>query len=131
MLKRLDLKKIARGRLKDAEVLLNSSRYDGAVYICGYAIELSLKARICKVLHWAEYPSTRKEFESFQSFKTHNLDVLLRLTGLEENIKTNLLAEWSVLAEWDPEVRYKPIGNLTKEDAELMIESAKTLLRVL
>jgi hypothetical protein len=59
------------------------------------------------------------------------LDVLLRLTGLEENIKTNLLAEWSVLAEWDPEVRYKPIGNLTKEDAELMIESAKTLLRVL
>ena len=87
MLKRLDLKKIARGRLKDAEVLLNSSRYDGAVYICGYAIELSLKARICKVLHWAEYPSTRKEFESFQSFKHTTWMYFLDLQALKRILR--------------------------------------------
>jgi HEPN domain-containing protein len=45
-----ELRKIARGRLKDAEVLLTAKRYDGAIYLCGYAIETALKARICHVL---------------------------------------------------------------------------------
>jgi hypothetical protein len=34
-----DLKGMARVRLKDAEVLLLARRFDGAAYLCGYAIE--------------------------------------------------------------------------------------------
>ena len=34
---RSDLSKIARARLRDAEVLYRSRRYDGAIYLCGYA----------------------------------------------------------------------------------------------
>jgi hypothetical protein len=122
------IKKIARARLKDAEVLAASSRNEGAIYLCGYAVELGLKARICRTLKWAGFPSTAKEFERYKSFKTHNLDVLLHLTGIEDRIKTQLLAEWSAVAEWDPESRYNPIGNASLSDANLMISSAKSLL---
>jgi len=55
------------------------------------------------VAKWAGFPSTRKEFEGYHSFKTHDLDVLLHLTGIEGRIKTQLFAEWSAVAAWDPE----------------------------
>lgn len=88
-----DLQKISRARLKDAEVLLASKRYDGAIYLCGYAVELSLKARICKTLKWQGYPSTSSEFSGYQSFRTHDLDILLHISGREEKIKLNFFAE--------------------------------------
>ncbi|RCR70169.1 HEPN domain-containing protein [Larkinella punicea] len=50
MLLKADLKRIAQARLHDAKVLLDAGRYDGATYLCGYAIELGLKLRICKTL---------------------------------------------------------------------------------
>jgi HEPN domain-containing protein len=40
-----DLKAISRARLRDAKVLLKGKRLDGAAYLCGYAVELALKAR--------------------------------------------------------------------------------------
>ena len=73
------LKKLAKERLKDA-------------------VELALKARICRHLRWQGFPETRKEFESYHS---------------------NNLAEWSAVAAWDPEVRYKPVSSATKDDADV------------
>lgn len=126
-----DLEKIANARIKDAEVLLNAQRYDGSIYLCGYAVEIALKARICKTLSWSGYPSTKREFENYQSFRTHNLSVLLSLSGSEHRIKTNFLAPWSAIVEWDPDIRYKPIGSATKKEVELMIDSSKRLLSIL
>lgn len=131
MLDRSELKKIARARVKDSEILFGERRYDGAIYLCGYAVEIALKARVCMTLGWPGYPSTRSEFQKYQTFRTHDLDVLLSLSGLEAKIKKNFLVEWSVVATWDPEIRYKSIGSVTEREAELMIESSKTLLRVL
>ena len=131
MLTRTELRKIARARLRDAEILFSSKRYDGAVYLCGYAVEVALKARICRTLRWAGFPSTGREFQPFQSFRTHSLDVLLRLSGVESKIKADFLSQWSAVAVWAPETRYKPIGSAAGEDAKLMIESATILLRVL
>src|SRR5919202_1269551 len=111
MVLRTDLKRIARGRLKDADVLRKAGRYDGAIYLCGYAVEIALKARICYTLKWPGFPSTRKEFEGYQSFRTHDLDILLHLSGAESKIKTDHLAEWSIVATWDSNVRYRPIGS--------------------
>jgi hypothetical protein len=128
MIQRNDLKKIAQTRLKDANILMTSKRYDGAIYLCGYAIELALKARICRTLKWKGYPSSNKEFENYRTFRTHDLDVLLHLTGLEKSIKTVHLAEWSAVAKWNPDARYQPIGTADKNDARLMISSAKTLI---
>jgi HEPN domain-containing protein len=47
MIRTTDVEEIARARLQDADILLTSERYDGAIYLCGYAVELALKARIC------------------------------------------------------------------------------------
>lgn len=131
MINRTELRKIAGGRLKDAEALFKAGRYDGAFYLGGYALELALKNRICRTLKWKGFPQTRSEFQSFQSFKTHDLDVLLSLSSLEDKIKTKYLAEWSAVATWDPEARYNPIGSASKTDAELLIEAVRTLLGVL
>jgi len=131
MLSNAELRQIARARLKDSEILFQANRYDGSVYLCGYAVEIALKARISKTLRWSGYPATKKEFENMQSFKTHSLEVLLALSGVEGKIKTNFLAEWSAVAAWDPEARYKPIGSVKRADAKLMIDSAGILLGAL
>jgi hypothetical protein len=65
---RADLKKIARARIMDAECLFSGGRYDGAVYLCGYAVELALKARICRTLKWPEFDPSGP----LQAFKTHS-----------------------------------------------------------
>jgi hypothetical protein len=87
VISRTDLRRIARARLRDSEALFDAGRYDGAIYLCGYAIELALKARICRVLNWPGFPATRAEFTPYQSFRTHSLDVLLTLSGWEQRVK--------------------------------------------
>ncbi len=62
MLTRPELRQIARARLADAAALHDKRRYDGAIYICGYAVEVALKARICQTLSWNGFPETRSEF---------------------------------------------------------------------
>lgn len=131
MLTRRELKQIARARLKDAEVLFRAKRYDGASYLCGYAVEVALKAKICETLKWKGFPLTNAEFRNYQSFRTHSLDVLLTLSGVEEKIKKRYLASWSVVAEWDPEARYKPVGKVSATDSRLMIDSTTLLMTVL
>ena len=106
-------------------------RHDGAVYVCGYAVEIALKEKVCETLGWTGFPSTKGEFSSLQSFKTHDLDVLLHLSGVEQRIKEKRLVEWSNVAEWNPEARYRPIGSATVVDAGKMIESAEALLEAL
>lgn len=131
MLSKTEVLQIAKARLKDAEILDKAKRYDGAVYLCGYAVELKLKYCICKALKWNGYPNTRKEFEEYSSFKTHNLSVLLSLSGRESKIKTGFLAEWSTVNTWDPEARYNVIGNVTKTDSQQMIHATQALLKAL
>jgi HEPN domain-containing protein len=131
VIERRELRKIARARLVDSEALYRARRYDGAVYLCGYAVEVALKARICQTLHWPDFPVTPREFQNLQSFKVHNLDALLRLSGREIPIKAKLFAEWSIIATWDPEVRYKEIGTAGQADALDMIEAARALLKAL
>lgn len=125
------LRTIAKARLRDADVLLKAGRFDGAFYLCGYALELGLKSRICKTLKWAGFPQTRQEFERYQSVKTHDLEVLLRFSGIEERIKRKYLSEWSVVLNWNPEKRYQSIGQSSAQEATDMLIAAKRLLKVL
>ncbi|TKJ47575.1 hypothetical protein CEE34_02910 [Candidatus Aerophobetes bacterium Ae_b3a] len=131
MLSRKDIKKIAKTRLTDARILLNNKRWDGAVYLCGYAIELGLKCKICEILNWQEYPETRSEFNDYRTFKTHNLDVLLHLSGIESHIKANYLSDWSIVAKWKPEARYEPVGKVRLSDAKEMLKATQKLLKAL
>ena len=131
MLTRTQLRRIAHARLQDARVLLRGRRYDSALYLCGYAVELALKARICTVLHWQGFPSTQAEFKGLASFKVHELETLLHLTGREAKIRASYMTEWSVVVQWNPEERYNPVGTAIRADVISMIKSVETLLRVL
>jgi len=122
---------IARGRLKDAQVLLDAGRYDGAFYLCGYSVEIALKARICRTLRWRGFPESPAEFKGRQAVRTHDLEVLLAFSGVEAIVLTGRMPEWSAVLEWNPEKRYIPIGHTTKQQAEDLMASARRLLEVL
>src|SRR5436309_15767102 len=131
MLPVADLDSIARARIEDAKTLLVADRFDGATYLCGYAVEVALKARICRTLNWPEFPSTGGEFQAYRSFQTHELDVLLRLSGQEARVKQNHFALWNTVAAWKVESRYNVVGTAEQPDATTMIHAAEELLVVL
>ena len=126
------LRAIAAAKLEDAEVLFSSGRHDSARYICGYAVELALKARICDTLDWTGYPQTAGEFHNLQSFKIHNLDMLLRLSGRTKSIQQGIhLNDWSTVNDWNPESRYHAIGTISSAEAQEFIRATRSLLPVL
>src|ERR1700693_2461640 len=110
MVKVEELDNIARARIEDAKALLTVGRFDGATYLCGYAVEVALKARICRTLNWAEFPSTSNEFQAYRSFQTHELDILLHLSGQKARVKQNHFQLWSTLAIWKVDSRYNVAG---------------------
>jgi HEPN domain-containing protein len=126
-----ELDRIAEARLEDGKALLAGDRYDGAAYVCGYAVEVALKARICRTLNWSDFPSTKGEFQAYRTFQTHELDVLLRLSGQEVRIKQEHFTLWNAVAVWKAESRYSVIGTIQRADAELMINAAEQLLKAL
>lgn len=131
MIRVAELDSIARARIEDAKALLAAGRFDGATYLCGYAVEVALKARICRVLNWAEFPSTGGEFQAYRSFQTHDLDVLLRLSGQEERIRLNHFPLWNAVAVWKAESRYNVVGSAQQADVIAMIRATEELLAVL
>jgi HEPN domain-containing protein len=118
-----ELKTLASARLKDAEVLLQAGRYDAAAYMCGYVLELALKACVCRRLAISEYPPERLK----RDFKTHSFDDLLLLAGLSEKLTVAqdpvLFGMWSKVAGWEPDWRYRRPGSVTQNDAEGMLKA--------
>ena len=126
---RSDLLVLADERIKDAEALEKASRFDGAAYLCGYSIELFLKYRLCKQLKWVDFPMTSKEFSDLNSLKTHDLNTLLKFSGIEKLVRQRYFYEWSVLMQWNPQNRYDPIGKVTPNTVAEMISAAKKLMK--
>lgn len=126
MLTKQNLYQIAKSRYDEAGILLANNKADGAVYLCGYALELILKLRIVKTLDWDGYPEGG-EFNDYKSFKVHNLNVLLRLSGLEKKIQADnvIYARWQIANRWDSTKRYKAIGTVSNPEAQDIIEATK------
>jgi HEPN domain-containing protein len=124
MATRQELQALARLKLREAETLFGASFYDGCAYLCGYVVELALKARICATLGLNEYPETR--FRGL--FKSHNFDDLKLLAGMEQEFSTRpeLLANWSLASEWTPERRYEPEGTYDRAAAEEILNAIRT-----
>jgi HEPN domain-containing protein len=131
MISTKELRAIARARLRDSKVLLAAKRFDGAWYLSGYAIELALKARICRTLKWPGFPDSAQDFKGMQSVKTHDLQILLRFSGVERQVTAKRMAEWSVVLEWNPEKRYQANRASTAKQTTEMIECVERLLEVL
>ena len=127
-----DLHRPAREYLRAAKLLRTRSSYDAAVYLCGYAVEIALKARICKTLKWTDgFPESASEFRLKANLKTHDLEALLSFTAIQDKIKPTYLRAWSLVNEWTPEQRYNPRGTKTLAEANEMIQAVQTLLRII
>lgn len=109
VLTRNKLQELADLRVREAQVLFDAGLYDGSVYLCGYIIELALKACICKALNITEYPEA--EIKGF--FKTHIIKDLLLLAGLrdqlqqQEKLSPDFASNWQIVTKIGPEQRYQ------------------------
>ena len=62
--------------------------------------------------------------------KTHDLEVLLRLSGIEARVRAKNPKEWTRVVDWNPEKRYLP-ASVTAQEAAEMIEYLEKVLRML
>jgi len=126
MATRKQLQELAILRLEEAEALFSSGLYDGCAYLCGYAVELALKARICASLGVTDYPEKGSRLRD--ALKSHVLDDLGLLAGMMHELNTRrptLLANWSLINQWRPEWRYEPKGSYDRTAAEKLLDAVR------
>lgn len=105
-------KQLAHARLEDAQVLLAEGRFGGSYYLSGYVIECALKACISKQTRQYEFPDKTRA----QRSHSHDLEQLLRVSGLEPQLREREDADaafavsWTVVKDWAPGVRYQVAG---------------------
>ena len=146
MISNKTLRELIDQKLKDADVLITKRRYATAIYISGYAIELALKLKICKLFKFGQgFPENKVEFTIYQNsaksqqlllgaitqikdIRNHDLNKLLFYSGVEYQIKLNYLYEWNLVVSWDPEMRYK-IQKVLKREALDMVNAIKLLIQ--
>jgi HEPN domain-containing protein len=121
---RTDLRNLADERLEDAKVLLGGSRYGGAYYLVGYAVECGLKACIAKLTRAEDFYDKNLARKIF----THSLAELAnhaRLSAvIDQSGKADPLfqANWAQVGLWDEESRY---DSHTKTEAEQMFKAVQ------
>lgn len=114
-----DFQKLAELRLSDAKVLLDGECYGGSYYLIGYTIECALKACIAKQTNQYDFPD-----RNLSKVYTHNLNDLLKLSGLEEEHRKNgeenrdVDLNWSIVKDWKEDARYSL--EFTKDQAEAL-----------
>ena len=106
---RVDLQRLSRLRVDEAKVLLDNGRFEGAYYLLGYAVECALKACIAKQIRRYDFPDRRMVLDSY----THDLEQLLRVSGLEGQLRADLRSNpdlnlnWVIVNDWSEEIRYE------------------------
>jgi hypothetical protein len=105
-----DFQSLARIRLDEAKILLDSGKYNGAYYLCGYVVECALKACIAKKTNEYDFPPDRRTIEAIYS---HKLEDLFGAAGLKvqfyEDMKTDkeLGQIWNIVSPWTESSRYE------------------------
>ena len=124
MATRRELQQLACLRLKEAEALLAAACPDGCAYLCGYVVELALKAAVCATLGVEDYPDGR--FKG--ALKSHDFDDLKLLAGMDRSFTSNpkLLSNWSVASKWKPDRRYEPEGTYDLAVAAGILDAVRT-----
>lgn len=126
MATRRELQRLACLRLKEAEALFAAGCYDGCAYLCGYVVELALKAAICATLGIDEYPEKGSRLR--EALKTHEFDDLKLLAGMELAFtgSSTLFANWSTASKWKPERRYEPEGSYDQGVARGILDAVRS-----
>ena len=124
-----ELAAASRQRLADAQALFNASRWRGAMYMAGYAVECLLKTRLihiydCKNLRELEdLLRQRSILPENRTVFTHQLEDLLRLTpGYNRLIRNReMLPLFNKVNQWTPNWRYTSKSTHRREATEFMI----------
>lgn len=111
---------IARTRQDEARTLLAAGKWSGAYYLAGYAVECGLKSIIAKQFSGNTTPDKKLVME----LHTHKLDALVRLAGLDLQLRNDLAASqpfevnWLVVKDWSEVGRY---SQWTQQEAQDMV----------
>lgn len=112
MLCQADIQTMAHQKLREADCLLKNGYFDGAYYLGGYAVELLLKAKVCKTLGIDDFFAFNKfKKELYKPYKVHDYEELLILSGLySEFVKAQsdvtFKRHWSIVGSWNENARY-------------------------
>jgi hypothetical protein len=119
---RRDLQLLAELRVGDARVLIGAGRFAAAYYLLGYAVECGLKACVAKSIKEHDFPDRQLVLDSY----THDLDQLLRISGLKRELEARLQADrtfgvgWTTVKDWTEAARY---------DHNVSADKARNLLK--
>lgn len=128
--------KAGKHRRQDAQVLHDGSRWRGAMYIGGYAVECLLKARLmrifgCRNLEEPHEELTRRGLRpEGASLFMHGLEFLLRLTGGLDRMRADptVWTSFSRVNRWVPGWRYDSDVS-DPEEAGLFLEAVDEVTR--
>jgi HEPN domain-containing protein len=126
--------KAGKHRLDDARALLNAVRWRGAMYVAGYAVECLLKTKLMRSFDCRHLRELEEELQrrgvllAHATIFTHQLEVLLRLTGAMDRLRTNepLWRLFNLVNRWLPAWRYSPDLS-RREDAEDFLEAVEKM----
>lgn len=116
-LSRIDCQLIAEAKFQDAVLLLRNKRYSSAYYLAGYAIEIGLKACIARQITAESIPDKIFINDTFK----HDLRILIGVAGLTLELKkkldsdVNFAANWAIVSQWKPEVRYEVVDTISAQ----------------
>lgn len=117
-----ELLELALERLHEAKALFDAGYWSGAYYLCGYSVELVLKAHIAKQFRAFEIPDKN----IVNAVWTHKLDKLLELAELGPDLEDRftaapqLQANWNTALGWNESSRYRKIG---ETEARALVEA--------
>ncbi len=113
----------ARKHVLDCEALLGASRYDGAGYLAGYAVECTLKTLI-----WVE---TRKKGSGGHDLKSLSARALqlacLPAQQTAKYVKGQTVTSLRGPAGWRSTLRYEPEGTVSEADCRAWVSQARRL----
>jgi HEPN domain-containing protein len=128
--------KASKHRRDDAQALLNSVRWRGAMYLAGYSVECLLKAKFmrrfdCRHLRELEEELRRRNLASDQdTIYTHHLERLLKWADGFDRLRRDraLWPLFTLVNQWIPAWRYNPdLSN--REDAEDFLDAVDQVMR--
>jgi len=130
------IRTLASLRLEEARILADNDKPDGAFYLAGYSVELTLKARIAEQFGieslFADKVSAADDFTDIGKVKnlvqTHNLFLLLVMSGLrlpyfQKRQQDKIFLKFDPrLWTWNERLRYQLPGRFSQQDVTEFID---------
>jgi hypothetical protein len=133
-----DQSKVAHHRRDDAQALLQQERWRGAMYMAGYAIECTIKAKLMKVFKKRTLEDLEVELKrrglipDRTSLFDHRIELYMRASGRLDTLKGKgkepLWQSFNVANQWLPSWRYNP-DQSNRPDAEDFLSAVDTMLK--